>query len=126
MSFLLLVGINIHSFSQDVFNQWPKLNAFHEIMSETFHASETGNLKPLKQKSGALVKTANELKKSKIPLAYDSPQIRNSINKLNMESAELNQLVKNKAADEKLIKKISELHNVFHEVVGLCKSKSQK
>ncbi|MCX2574371.1 hypothetical protein [Pedobacter sandarakinus] len=111
------------SFSQTVFSQWPKLSDFHDIMSATFHPSEEGNLEPIKKRSGELVAKANALQKSQIPAAYNKPEIRNSVKKLNTTSLELNLLVKNKATDKQLMDKIKVLHDIFHQIVGLCKEK---
>jgi len=39
-------------------DQWPALKTFHEVLSQTFHPSEEGNLEPIKSRSEELMNKA--------------------------------------------------------------------
>ena len=44
--------------AQSTFEKWPAIKAFHEVMSQTFHPSEEGNLEPIKTRSEELMNSA--------------------------------------------------------------------
>ena len=37
--------------AQTTFDKWPTIKDLHEVMSETFHPAEEGNLAPIKARS---------------------------------------------------------------------------
>jgi hypothetical protein len=37
--------------AQSTFDKWPAIKEFHDVMSETFHPAEEGNLAPIKLRS---------------------------------------------------------------------------
>jgi superoxide dismutase len=100
---------------------WAALNTFHEVMAETFHPSEDGNLKPIRERSGEFLAKAQALQSAKIPPSFNTPEIRKSIDDLVKGSFALNQLVIKKADDKTITKKLTELHDVFHTIQGLCR-----
>jgi len=100
---------------------WTELNNFHEVMAETFHPSEKGDLKPIRERSGELMEKARALQSGKKPLSFDTPEIKKSIDDLVKGSVAMNQLVRKKADDKTLALKLSELHDVFHTIQGLCR-----
>ncbi|MEP6700929.1 MAG: hypothetical protein ABJA85_06425, partial [Bacteroidota bacterium] len=51
--------------------KWNELEAFHEIMSKTFHPAEEGKLEPIKNHSGELLAKAITWKNSTAPAGYD-------------------------------------------------------
>jgi hypothetical protein len=90
-------------------------------MSATFHPSESGDLAPLKARSGELADRAKALKKSAIPAAYQKPGVKETIALLAKESKALDKLVRRKkSSDADITKAISALHDRFHEVVEKC------
>lgn len=105
-------------------DNWPELKSFHTIMSQTFHPSEEGNLKPIKERSGEMVEKAEALQKSKIPADYNAEKIKPVIDKLVEGSKELQISIEKKEKDEVITKKLSALHDTFHDIVGLCKKES--
>jgi len=108
-------------YAQGIMAKWPQLKAFHEVMSSTFHASETGNLAPIKKRSEEMANKADSLLNSKVPDEFDSPQIKKSLLKLKDGSNKLNQMIKlKKSTDTEITKALSDLHDVFHEIIGLC------
>lgn len=122
LTLLLILFITSASFGQSIFSKWPALDEYHKVMAQTFHPSEDGDLGPLKSKSGELKSQAALVAKSDIPAEFDSPAIRKAIKQMNKDSKALDKLIKsNKASDPQLTKSIASLHDVFHQVVGLCK-----
>ena len=51
--------------------QWKELQAFHSVMSKSFHPTEEGNLQPLKENSEDLLAKAKEWQKSAVPADFD-------------------------------------------------------
>jgi superoxide dismutase len=100
---------------------WVELNSFHEVMAETFHPSEDGNLKPIRERSGEFLARAKTLQSSKIPPSFNTPEIKKSIDELVKGATALNQMVIRKADDKSITKKLGELHDVFHTIQGLCR-----
>ena len=101
-------------------DNWPELKEFHRVMSQTFHPSETGNLSPLRNRSGELLAKAILLKNSVIPSPFSNPKITKALSKLEKECSEIHKLNVKKTKDEVLKKKIAEAHDTFHVVQGLC------
>ena len=100
---------------------WTELNEFHAVMAQTFHPSEEGNLKPIRERSGELLEKAKDLQSGKIPASFKTPEIQKAIDELVTGSAALNQMVIKKADDKTITKKLGELHDVFHTIQGLCR-----
>jgi superoxide dismutase len=113
-----LVSPLLKSIEQDT---WAELNAFHEVMAETFHPSEDGDLKPIRARSGEFLEKAEALKNGKIPTSFNTPEIKKSIDDLVKGAAALKKMVLQKASDKVLAKKLGELHDVFHTIQGLCR-----
>ncbi len=100
---------------------WSELNAFHAIMAATFHPSEDGNLKPIRERSGEFMAKAKALQDGKIPPSFNTPEVKKAIAELVKGSAALNQMVLKKADDKTISKKLGDLHDVFHTIQGLCR-----
>lgn len=111
--------------AQSIWDKWKELKEFHAVMSQTFHPSEEGNLEPIKKRSSEMAEKANLLAKSAIPKEYNTPKIKEAVKKLQKGSKELDSFIKSsKATDEGIKQKLSALHDVFHEIVGLCKNEN--
>jgi Skp family chaperone for outer membrane proteins len=109
--------------AQSTFEKWPAIKDFHEVMSQTFHPSEEGNLEPIKTRSEELMNSAAAVLKSNIPAEFQTAAILASAEKLQLKSKALHKLVQAKGADADITKSLAELHDVFHEIVGLCSEK---
>ncbi len=103
--------------------EWESLEKFHEVMAATFHPVEKGNYSPLKLRAGELAKRAKELQNSDIPSSQNKTKLKASIQKLIMQTDLLEKRVKAKAKDAELKSLITNTHNIFHEIMGLCKEK---
>lgn len=116
--FFFLVVSNLSA--QTTFEKWPAIKTFHGVMSQTFHPAEEGDLNPIKTRSEEMVQKANALSKEAIPAEFKTPAILASIKKLQAGSKKLDLLIKAKGNDKEVLAAITSLHDVFHEIVGLC------
>ena len=116
---VLLVVANSVS-AQSTFDKWPAMKEFHDVMSETFHPAEKGNLAPIKARSQEMINKATLLLKSDTPNEFQTNAIMVTTERLLFKSKALHQLVLAKAKDSEIVKSITELHEIFHEIVGLC------
>jgi hypothetical protein len=118
---LLIVTTNISTAQKkSKFDSWPALKEFHKVMSQTFHPSEEGNLEPIKKRSGEMVEKADLLAKSTIPAEFNSKEVVAAVKKLETDSKKLHKLVKGNKSDKEITEALSKLHDVFHEIIGLC------
>jgi hypothetical protein len=107
-------------FGQNKMDSWPELKTFHGVMSQTFHPSEEGNLQPIKERAGEMLEKAIALQVSKPPAEFATDKIKASVGKLVGGAKELKMLIDTKQPDDVISKKLSALHDNFHEIVGLC------
>lgn len=101
--------------------QWKELQAFHAVMSKSFHPTEEGNLQPLKENSENLLAKAKEWQKSAVPADFDKEKTTKVLVDLVAKCEAINTAVKAKANDEDLKKLITEAHEVFHQIVAKCR-----
>ena len=106
--------------AQSTFDKWPAIKEFHEVMSQTFHPAEEGNLDPIKARSEEMMNKAAMLLKSDIPAEFRTDAILASAERLQIKSKSLHKLVTSNGADAAILKSITDLHDTFHEIVGLC------
>ncbi len=125
MAVLVLLCVAKGVSAQSIFDKWAELKSFHGVMSQTFHPAEEGKLEPIKTRSGEMAEKAQVLAKVNIPAEFATPAIKKAVKKLQKDSKALDKLVKGKkASDEEITKSLSALHDVFHEIVGLCKNEN--
>jgi hypothetical protein len=117
LSILMLAATVITANAQQ---KWKELDEFHEIMSKTFHPSEEGKLDPIRTRSQEMVDKAQAWKKSTAPEGFDQKAVKKNLKELVDGAKEINELVKNKAADAVLKEKLAKLHDVFHGIVEKC------
>jgi hypothetical protein len=106
--------------AQSTFEKWPAIKEFHEVMSQTFHPAEEGNMAPIKARSEEMMNKAAMLLKSDIPTEFRTDAILASAERLQLKSKALHKLVKSNGTDAAIVKSITDLHDTFHEIVGLC------
>jgi superoxide dismutase len=114
------VSNNYKVVTKGKFDDWQVLKDFHKVMSQTFHPSEEGNLEPIRKRSGEMVEKANLLAKSIIPAEFNKKEVVAAVQKLAIDSKKLDKLVKSKKSDKELTDSLTKLHDVFHEIIGLC------
>lgn len=106
--------------AQSTFDKWPEIKTFHEVMSQTFHPSEEGNLQPIKSRYEELASKAEMVFKSEIPAEFKTKSIVIATEKLQLNTKALQKKIITKATDAEITTLLSEVHDVFHEIVGLC------
>ncbi len=118
IAFAITLGTS--AYAQDALKNWAEMKAFHQVMAQTFHPSEEGNLQPIKSRIGEMVQKAEALKTSKVPKEFDNNKVRKHINQLVKDSKKLQVKITAGASDAEITKSLSALHDVFHKIVGLC------
>jgi len=106
---------------KSIFDDWAALKTFHSVMSETFHPAEEGKLDPIKKRSAEMLAKAKDLKASSKPAAFNNPSISSSVESLVAAVSKVNQAVKSKANDKAITEALTQAHDVFHTIVGLCR-----
>ena len=103
--------------------EWKEKDNFHGIMSETFHPAEDGDFGPIRSRIGEMVEKAAAWQKSAIPADFaDVAGIQENLAKLVAGSEALNTKIKANCTDAEILTDLTALHDVFHSVVGLCKT----
>jgi hypothetical protein len=125
LAMLTFTMVSAFAFAQPKPSDWAELKAFHEVMSKTFHPAEEGKLDPIKSRSGEMVEKAVAWQKSAPPADFDKPEIKKELKNLVKGSKELDKMVKKNASDADLTKKLTSVHDVFHNIVGLCKDEHE-
>lgn len=100
--------------------EWNEMNAFHEVMGKTFHPSENGNLKPLKDSASILLIKAKKWQNAKVPQGYNVNVVEPILKQLVAKCTQIKSAVLAKKEDEKLTKLIAEAHEIFHELIEKC------
>ena len=106
--------------AQSLTEKWPQIKAYHEIMSKTFHPAEEGNLEPIRKDAESLLEKANALTVENMPAEFRSPKLNETLIVLKKETKVVTELVKQKASDNEITKALTKLHDIFHQIVGLC------
>jgi hypothetical protein len=101
--------------------QWKEMDEFHTVMATTFHPAEEGNLQPIRTRSQEMVNKATAWKNSAVPAGYDATATAAALKKLVKGTREIDKMVKAKATDQALVAKLTELHDVFHEIMEKCR-----
>jgi len=123
--FLFTVAINAVS-AQSTLDKWPAIKEFHSVMSQTFHPAEEGNLQPIKTRSEELYNKAAALLSTDIPAEFRTKAILASAEKLQTKSKALHKMVMAKAPDADITAALTELHEIFHQIVGLCSEEKKQ
>ena len=106
--------------AQTTIDNWTAINDLQVVVTQTFHPAEEGNIEPLKSRSEELMNKANDLLQLDIPEEYRTKEILTLSENLLAKSKTLHALVVSKAFDEELLKAITEVHTVLHQIIGLC------
>jgi superoxide dismutase len=99
---------------------WQALKDFHLVMAQTFHPAEEGNLKPIRERSGEMLEKAQRLTTSAIPASFDKADIKKAIADLVEGAQKLDKTIRKKGKDAVITKQLTDLHEVFHTIQGLC------
>lgn len=99
---------------------WKEMQAFHSVMSKTFHPAEEGKIQPVRDNAADLLAKAKTWKASAVPATLNKEQVTKSLENLVAKCEEIAKAVKAKKGDDDLKKLITEAHDVFHEVAEKC------
>lgn len=106
----------------EVASAWDQaMEAYHDVMSGTFHPAEEGDLAPLKERSGELAKASAAWAALPVPEVHAGKGLESMMSQLQTGSAAIGELVQQGASDEELTEAIVALHDVFHGIVGACR-----
>ena len=100
--------------------KWNEMEAFHDVMAKTFHPAEEGKLEPIRSRSDEMVEKAMAWKNSTAPEGYDKTAVLKKLKELVKGTKEINKMVKKNASDKELKEELTELHDVFHEIMEKC------
>lgn len=122
IAFIITVVAVQFAFAGDI--EWKELDAFHTVMSETFHPAEEGNLQPVRDNAADLLTKAKEWQMASVPEGYDKVKTTSMLKSLVAKCKGIKAAVKAKKSDKELTKLITEAHDVFHKIVEECKTSS--
>ncbi|HVZ26273.1 MAG TPA: hypothetical protein VG842_09475 [Sediminibacterium sp.] len=117
---LLMICLPWMASSQES-TDWQELNAFHSLMSKTFHPSEEGNLAPLRMKSDSLVQAAQKWNKAPVPAGFKPAETKEQLARLEAQCQKIHTAVRSNAPDANLAVMIREAHEIFHKIVEDCR-----
>lgn len=120
LALLLIIFISASGSAQSTFDKWPEIKEFHEVISQTFHPSEEGNLEPVKSRSLELAQKAENLNLKEKPAEFRTKEILTATEKLQINCRALHKKIKLGATDKEITVMLSEIHDIFHEITGLC------
>ena len=115
IGFFVVAGFSILNAQKKA--KWNEMEAFHNVMSQTFHPAEEGKLEPIRTRSQEMLDKAIAWKKSTPPEGYNKSETAPQLKKLVKGSKELNKMVMAKAPDKEITEKLSALHDVFHKLM---------
>lgn len=116
---MLLVAVNFASAQTKT--EWKEMVDFHKVMSQTFHPLEEGNYQPIRDRIGEMVEKATLWQNSPIPKEYTSVKgIKKNLKLLVKNSSALEEKIKSGCSEEVIAKDLTRLHDVFHNIIGLC------
>ncbi|MFM8450926.1 MAG: hypothetical protein ACKOAY_12540 [Haliscomenobacter sp.] len=95
--------------------EWNKMvDAYHAVMSTSFHPAEEGDLAPLKKQASLLAQRATDWASIPLSPALEAKGAPQQLKKLVEGSQGIARLVAEGADDPTLTKAITDLHDVFH------------
>ncbi len=72
-----------------------------------------------------MAEKAKVLAKSAIPATFQTTAIKAAVKQLKKDSKSLHKLIQGgKSTDEQITTALNDLHDVFHQIVGLCKDET--
>ena len=117
LAFLL---VSTSSFAQSKFDKWVELKTFHGVMSQTFHPSEEGDLKPIKTRIAEFCEKAKALNTAKIPDEFNKPSVKEATEAIEKEANALKALIEKGGSDAEITAALAHLHDTFHLIVERC------
>ena len=104
---------------KNVNEQWPQINAYHEIIAKTLKNKEV-NIKEIKSNSKILVALADDLSVESMPEEFRNPKMIETLLSLKKNTLLVHELVENKASDVEIKAATDILYSIFHKLISLC------
>jgi hypothetical protein len=101
--------------------KWKEMEAFHQVLSKTFHPAEEGNVKPAKDSASLLLQRAELWQQAAIPAGYKPDLTKSVLTKLVASCKDLETAVKQGKSDDVIKAKITKVHDDFHEIAEKCR-----
>ena len=121
LAVIMFAMLPFAGFAQSSKTAWPEMKKFHSFMSSSFHPTEEGNFKPLRENADSLLITAKAWKASKIPAGYKVELTKATLEELVKKCTVIADAVKEKSIDDELKVLIIDAHDIFHKIVEKCK-----
>lgn len=109
-------------FAQTQKTVWPEMNAFHSLMSSSFHAAEEGNFAPLKENAEQMYYASKKWINSPVPANIKDTDVMTNIQKLWKQCNKIWSSVSKNASDETLKTLITAAHDTYHTIAGECQN----
>jgi hypothetical protein len=107
--------------AQSTFEKWDAIKTFHEAIATTYHACENGNFEPIKTRSEEMMQKAQALSTQEIPEEFKTLSVLAAIERLQSKTKEMHQIMLAKTSDkDDITQNLKEVHDAFHDIVGLC------
>ena len=100
--------------------KWAEMESFHTVMSKSFHPTEEGNFKPLRENASLLEEKAKSWKLAKIPVGINAKKTKPFLEKLVKECTNIKASVTKNKPDSTLLRQITQAHETFHALVESC------
>ncbi len=112
----LLLGLFASASAQSTWQEY--LHAYHDLMSSTFHPAEEGDFGPIKAKAPEMAALAKEWSKADLP--EKEGELKKALKDLVKGSRTVTRLVRKNYSNDVIGEGLSDLHDTFHTVTGLC------
>jgi hypothetical protein len=122
-SILFVFGTLVSSAQSTEKATWKEKDAFHEVMSKTFHPAQEGKFDAIRSRSAEMFQKALAWQESKAPATIDRAALAVKFDELVKGANALNKLVLDKADNATILKSLTALHDVFHSIVEKCEEK---
>jgi hypothetical protein len=99
-------------------NEWPQMDSFHMIMSESFHPyKDSANLEPVKRLADEMANEAEKWAGTALPEKVNTEEMKAMIQQLKSDTRALADNIKNGASDEAIGNALNALHDSFHGIM---------
>jgi len=100
--------------------KWNELDSFHTVLSKSFHPSESGNFKPLKENINLLISNAKNWQTSAVPQGFTASKAKPILLQLVKECMLIKSSIAANKPDSVLQKQITVVHETFHSFIESC------
>jgi hypothetical protein len=99
--------------------KWPQFKLYSKLLIKTYHDAEAGNLETLKKESLHLFEKAEAITNETVPEDLNTTVLLENLVVLRRETKMVNELIRNQAPDEKIMKVFTKLNNTYQQILGM-------